>query len=268
LKAGKARQSIRRFDDYSQDLCYSDMNNFDDRLALLLEFIQGDELFLDIHNQLINNPNVDFDIWYQERKATESGMQGSGSLIFPTNTDDRLSLMYQALIKIGSNEIDVLDFSISFCASSSSRIDTFISFFNENVTQPLMREIGYKLEDIQFELPDDDRQEVTTPIIQVFHHAENVINQNINGNNNSPTATINIDNAELERMFSDLKQAISDLQITSEDKQDHLETVEACEDLIKAEKPMVKAAKKLLFTLMPLGANVATIVTAISAFIA
>ncbi|MEZ8398924.1 hypothetical protein AB6C85_12795 [Vibrio splendidus] len=268
MKAGKARQSIRRFHDYSSDLRYSDMNNFEDRLALLLEFIRTDELFTEIHNQLINNPNVDFDSWYKERKATEKGMRGSGSLIFPTITDDRLSLMYQALQKIGNKEMDVLNFSISFCASSSSRINTFVSFFNENVTEPLMREIGYKLEDIELELPMDDRQEVTAPMIQIVHHAENVINQNITGNNNNQAASITVENSELDKMFFELRQAISELELNSDEKQGHLETIQACEGLVKAEKPMLTAAKTLLFSLVPLGANVAAIATAISTYLA
>lgn len=243
------------------------MNNFDDRLAQLLEFVRSDGLFIEIHNQLITNPNIDFDSWYKERRATERGMSGSGTLLFPTNMDDKLSLMYQTLIKVGNKEMEAFNFARPFCATSSSRIDTFISFFNNNITQPLMREIGYKLEDIELELPMDDRQEITAPMIQIVHHANNVINQNITGNNNNQTASINVEHSELDKMLSELRQAISQLELHTEEKQRHLETVDACEDLVKAEKPMVRAAQTLLFSLVPLGANIATIATAISTFI-
>lgn len=262
MKAGNIRQSIRRFNDYSLNLCKSDMNNFQDRLSLLLSFIQSDKLFNDIHVKLTNNPNVDFDDWYANIKSTISCMAGSGELSFPYNIDDRLSIMYQLLLKVDNKEIEAWNFALNFCATRSNSINVYIQFFNENITQPLMMEISYKLEDIELEIPQDDRKEVTSQVInQFFNNTGSFINQTSLGDKNNQTANISVNNNEVDKLLIDLKKVISGLAISSDEKKENLETVDVCEELLKEDK--LKPIKKLLKTLIPLGAEVATIVSTI-----
>ena len=109
--AGKIRRSLRRFIDFAGDLSRADMNTFEDRLSLLMDYCQNDEVFRVIDQQLTSVESVDFDAWYTDRKSTIGGMVGSGQLSFPTNLDERLSLMYQLLRKINAEEVDFLDFT-------------------------------------------------------------------------------------------------------------------------------------------------------------
>ena len=95
--AGKIRRSLQRFIDFAGDLSRADMNTFDDRLSLLMDYCQNDVVFQVIDQQLTSIESVDFDAWYTDRKSTMRGMIGSGQLSFPTNLDERLSLMYQLL---------------------------------------------------------------------------------------------------------------------------------------------------------------------------
>ena len=100
MKPSKVKRSYDRFNDYSADLINSDYNTFNDRANMLIDFCETDEVLKLVHEQLINHKNVDFDTWYQERKATIGGMVGSGELTFPTKIDDRMAIQYQLIYKI------------------------------------------------------------------------------------------------------------------------------------------------------------------------
>lgn len=121
FSAGQVRRSIQRFQDSRDDLLSADMNTFDDRLNAFVYFCKNDPVFSIIHNQLINNPNIDFNRWYEEKLGTRSSMAGSANLEFPPEPDNRLSLMYQLLLAIQSAQIDGISFFVDFFAMSSSR---------------------------------------------------------------------------------------------------------------------------------------------------
>jgi hypothetical protein len=254
MKAGKIRRSIQRFEDYSRDLTSSDMNSFEDRLNLLVSYFKSDAFFQQIDEQLIQNKAVDFDSWY--------GSNSIGKLSFPTNIDDRLSIMYQLLCRINNKDISYLSFCCEYLFVGTNKIDAHIYALNEVVSEPLFRELGYRLEDIQDELPSDNSDEVTSSIFQIIHHAENVIQQNIIGDGNNQNASITNTNNELDKLFLDLKTEINSLDIPREEIQDNIETVTACEDLAKQEKPKKGAVKRLLSTLPALG-SIASIASAI-----
>lgn len=254
MKAGKIRRSIQRFEDYSRDLTSSDMNSFEDRLNLLVSYFKSDSFFLQIDYQLIQNKSVDFDSWYESNSR--------GKLSFPTNLDDRLSIMYQLLCRINNKNISYLSFCCEYLVVRTNKIDAHIYALNEVVSEPLFRELGYRLGDIEDELPSDNSDEVTSSVFQIIHYAENVIQQNIIGNGNNQNSSITNTNNDLDKLFSNLKAEINLLEISQEEIQENVELVTACEDLAKQEKPKKGAVKRLLSTLPALG-SIAAIVSAI-----
>ncbi len=264
MKAGKVRRSIQRFADFANDLLAADMNTFDDRLSLLIKYFENDELFESIHNQLTKYSNVDFDSWYEEIRSTVGGMVGSGDLRFPTDLDNRLSLMYQLLCNIEKERIEFFGFCSLFFVVDSSRYDGYICAFNQAISEPLFRELAYRLEDIQEELPENNKEEVGAHVFQIIQHAENVIQQNAIGNNNSQVADIRNETNELEKLFSSLVSEVKSSLSDSDEVKDHIETIETCKDLALAESPKKSVISKLLATLPALG-SVASICSAILA---
>ena len=91
-------RSIQRFMDYADDFINSDMNTYDDRSSMFFDFCKSDPVMCLIHNQLINNPNVNLKEWHENAISQMSSMAGSAPLRFPTDIDDRISLMYQLLL--------------------------------------------------------------------------------------------------------------------------------------------------------------------------
>lgn len=251
FSAGTVRNSIQRFEDYSGDLLNSDMDSFDDRLSMLVDFCQSDEVFSAIHEQLISVRDVNFQQWYEEVKGTMGGMVGSGELRFPTKIEPRISLMYQLLVKVESKEIDFLDFCISFFVTDSNRISAYVRAFNEIVTAPLVRELTYRLENLIEELPADKKELVPVTSIQIIHSAQNVIQQNANGTNVTQTATQTL-NSDLEGLFNQLAGEISKIDDKLK-REESSEILESARDEARRDKPKTPVIAALLGALPAIG---------------
>ena len=203
LSVGKIRRSLRRFEVFAGDLTRSDMNTFNDRLKLLMDYCKTDPVLSVIHTQLINMPSVDFDAWHNEILSTVGGMVGSGDLTFPTNLEERMALMYQLLDKVDRNKIDLINFAHNFFATGDRHIDSIIYAFNEAVVDPLARELAYRIEDLEEEMPENNKEIYPLANIQIIHNAANVVQQSASGNNIQQSASIE-NGHELKQLFSDL----------------------------------------------------------------
>ena len=266
ITAGKIRRSLQRFSDYASDLQRSDMNTFDDRISLLMDYCENDEVFQVIDAQLRSVQTVSFQDWYQERLATRKGNVGSGELIFPTNIDERMSIMYQLLSKIRSGDISFHSFTHDFFATGGNRINSSIYAFNNTIVEPLSRELGYRFSDIEESLPENEKEVIPLGNVQIIYSAQNVIQQSSTGDNVSQNVNIN-GNDELRRMFSALKAELDAVIQNTEEKTEFIEIVDSAQSLLTEEIPKKTAAKKLLGTLPTLG-DVGSLVSVILSAIA
>lgn len=230
ITVGKIRRSLKRFEDFAGDLARSDMNTFADRLNMLIDYCKTDPVTLVIHEQLINMPSVNFDSWHKDVISTMGGMAGSGDLTFPTELEKRMALMYQLLDKVNNGEIDIIDFSHNFFAIGDNSIDSIIFAFNEAIIEPLARELAYRIEDLEEEMPEDNKETFPLANIQIIHNAGNVVQQAASGNNISQNANIESRN-ELSQLFDDLRQELRNV-INEESKiDDALQIVQTSQDL-------------------------------------
>lgn len=138
------KKSIHRFDDLSSDVLSSDMNTFSDKLKQLIFYFLDDEFFHEIHEKLMTLMSFD-----ECLSKTRNGSMSLVSIEFPIETEKRLSIMYQLLFKIDSNEIDLMTFVDSHYAVGSNQIDDFYDLFNRYISSPLFRELRYKLQDVE-----------------------------------------------------------------------------------------------------------------------
>ncbi len=261
LTTGKIKRSLQRFIDFANDLSQSDMNTFEDRLKLLMNYCKTDSVFSVIHEQLINVPNVDFDSWYEKASSTKKGMPGSGDLIFPTDLDERMSMMYLLLNKVNDDEIELTGFARIFFITADSRIDTLIHAFNEAVVMPLARELSYRITDLEEEMPENDREKYPLTHVQIVHTAQNVVQQSAAGENIRQEATLEV-NGELKNLFNELRQ---ELQKTIKDKEklvEALQVVESAEKMTPEGASSLPSVKALLTSLGVTG-NIASIASAI-----
>lgn len=259
FSGGEIRRSLQRFRDYSSDFINSDFNTFDDRFNLFISFCKSDKVFSVIHNQLISLPEKDFDEWYKNVSSSGGSVVGSGRLVFPVTIDDRISIMYRLLLKIHSGEIRVHGFWLKFFAVSSTRIEDQIFAFSDAVIQPLVRELEYKLVEIEENLPEDNKEQVSSSIIQVINAGNNFTQQIMQGNQNSQSVVQNKIDPKIKNYLEQILRLVENSNIGNSEKEDATETINYIEQELLKSNPNKKIIEKL-FSTLPKIANIASIV--------
>jgi hypothetical protein len=84
-------------------------------------------------------PAVDFDAWWQAASSTRGGRVGSGSLNWPTDRAERVSIQLRLLEAMTGSQIDLTDFALDFCYASS-RYDDNLFQFSQRVLRPFLRD--------------------------------------------------------------------------------------------------------------------------------
>jgi hypothetical protein len=176
LNAGQIRRAIRTFRDYSGDLLNADSSSFADRLRMLIRFCESDAVFSTLHTQLINHPTADLNRWLSERgNPRDARLSG---LVFPTDVEERISLQYQLLVA-GANEPEYLIGRLHlWFYINHGRVSDYIGRFAQTILTPMFREIGYRLEDIEVQLPADRTTEVSLASLQIIHVETAHLNMN------------------------------------------------------------------------------------------
>lgn len=145
------------------------------------------------------------------------------------------------------------DFVIHFFAIGTSQITAYVQALNEAVTLRLVRELGYRLEAMDAELPDDRRAEVPPATIQIIGTAQNVIQQNATGSNINQSANIQ-NNPELEDLFGRLIQAVRDAETDPARLEEHLEVIATAQEEAQKQEPRRSVVRTLLCALPAAGA--------------
>lgn len=254
FRPSQIHRSIGLFNDYASDLSSSNYHSWEDRLARFCNYCQTDPVFSNIHEQLNAMAASGFDEWLEGCNQTVRSMVGSGRLVFPLETDLRISYMYELLVRMNTGAIQWQRFVTNFLYPGSSRYDDYLFALNEAVTDVLIRELGYKLEDMEEEIEESNQSQIPASSIQIIHHAESVIQQNASGSNIQQNASIQ-NNPELEKLFNELREK-------AQDNNEDLEIISAAEE--EASKPNPK--KSVVSTLLKglsCAASSATIITSI-----
>lgn len=147
--------SFRKFIDISQDLLNCNFGSFEMRLAIFVDFCENDMIMSFITKQL---KGYDYGIWKSEFDKSVTATKADFKL--PINENDRISLLYQILLKANTKEFDIPYFCIMIFASGNSLTDC-IRDFNNDITKPLIRDISYKLEEIKDDIRDSNVQQIS-----------------------------------------------------------------------------------------------------------
>lgn len=261
-KASQVQRGIQRFRDYARDLISADMNTFEDRINVFVDYCTSDPIFSQLHTQLMSVRVQSPEDWYQERVSHMGGFAGSAKLTFPTETDPRIALQYRLVHAVHSGTVPFHDFLIRFFAIGSSSISLHIQAFCEAIVAPLCRELDYKLQEIEDNLPNDRASMVSGAILQIVHNSGTFIQQTSTGSGNTQTATIRSDNPEIIRLFAELREAITRHVSDPAASSSALEIVESAEEEVKKAPPR-KTVVQTLLAALPAAGNIAQIASLI-----
>lgn len=246
LTAAQVKTSIRKFQDYADDLIQSDMNTFDDCLNIFMHFCESDPVFSLIHSQLQSVPDTDFDSWY-----VNSQRRGPRKVEFPVNEEVRMALMYELLRRINCKEISIHHFVHCVFSLGTTKITAYIQAFNSAITERLTRELGYRLDAMI--LPEDRQAEVSPTVIQIIGSAQNVIQQSASGTNITQTASNQI-SSRLDEQFNRLLCEIRKIESDPTQLKDHEEIIETAREESKKSSPKRGSIRTLLNALPHAGA--------------
>lgn len=143
----KIERSFRRFSDYSDDLLNLDSKTFPNNLNIFIDFCENDEIMHIISAQLKSNKNVDIGKWYSDFQKTGGSFIGTKKYVLPTKEEDRISLLYQFLLKIHSNEINFHGFCID--AYGKTNFNEMVLAFNDAISRPLIRAMNQLLQETE-----------------------------------------------------------------------------------------------------------------------
>ena len=113
---------------------------------------------------------ADFESWHAAGLKTVSSMVGSGSLTWPSNRDERLGLHIQLFRALANEKPDVLSFSSSFVAISSSRIDDHVSAVRDQFFDPMVNDLRRRFSRIQRQAEGDDTTVPASDRVVTLNH--------------------------------------------------------------------------------------------------
>jgi hypothetical protein len=164
--AGQVRQSIRQFNGYAHDLMRADSAMFADALRVFAHFCESDSAFSQIHGQLINNPDADFAGWAAKYSGPLAAR--SGTLRFPVEADQRISVMYQVLLSGAKTPGRLINNLRLWFRTGGPNVSGYIFAFSNAVLTPLFRDLGHRLREIEEQLPEEKTEIVTARSLQIF----------------------------------------------------------------------------------------------------
>lgn len=163
----KIEISFRKFSDYASDLLSSDINTFDTRFKIFLHHCETDEILKIITNQL-KDIDVNIDEWWEKGNQTAGGMVGNARFDLPLDETKRDALLYQFSLKILNKEMDLNHFCMMFLGKTN--YSQMVYAFNEAIINPLIRSIGYKIDEISYEVNStyDEYQDIPLKVFYVY----------------------------------------------------------------------------------------------------
>lgn len=135
-----------------------------------------------------------------------------------------------------------MDFGIDFFAISGANINDRLYALNEAITEPLMRDLEYRLEDVEDDLLEEDSAPISSSVVQIIHNATNVITQTATGEGNVQQAAIH-HSEDISSAFAQLRELI---ETESERRENDLQVVAAAEAEATSPQPRGIVVKTLL----------------------
>jgi len=147
------RNFIQDFEDLANALLNSNYSTFTAKLNRFLSFLDESS----IANKVLQNqlPEVDFESWYEEACSTVKSMVGSGTLTWPSNSKEHITMTLALLKRIGSEEEDVPAFCRKFMYSENN-FNTLVNDFNAQIVEPFCRDI-FKLIQRNIDVTDNSQ---------------------------------------------------------------------------------------------------------------
>jgi hypothetical protein len=228
----KIERSFRRFGDYSKDLLNSNFKTFPINLNIFIDFCENDEIMRIISAQLKSNENVDVNKWYSNFQKTGGSITGSKEYVLPIDEEDRISLLYQLLLKINSKELDFQGFCLG--AYGKTNVTEMVRAFNDAISRLFVRDLSYRLD----EIIETTNSDLEVPIEKLVFIQTGSWSNNAIAIGEHIKQTVTSLSSELDELINKLSNEISNSrEIPEEDKEDLMIDVDTIRKQLAKKNP-------------------------------
>jgi hypothetical protein len=178
MNAIDVQTAVRRFSNYADDVLAANYRTFHQYLGIFMEFCENDPVVSVVTSQLKANNKVHFVKWLDDFERTGGSFVGSKHFVLPPDDEDRLALVYQFMLAVNSNNIELEGLMLD--AFGTTNFDQMIYVFNEQFFSKFVRDLGYRLQPLIASLRTE--HSVPPERLLVFNHYDrSVILSNISG---------------------------------------------------------------------------------------
>ncbi|MDA3821289.1 MAG: hypothetical protein PF450_01565 [Bacteroidales bacterium] len=130
-------QLMSEYDATTYDVLNSDYSSFNSNLKRLLNLLENHPYFSYMNEVVL--PEVYFPQWYDDACKTVKSMVGSGTLDWPTDRKEYLSMQLSLLNHIAKGNEDPPNLCSKFMYAGS-RLDDCVTKVNQNIVEPFIRD--------------------------------------------------------------------------------------------------------------------------------
>jgi hypothetical protein len=219
-------RAFRTFRDRVSDLLKANYWTWEAHFRRLIHHCETNPVMHIVTEPLRRNPSVNGKAFVGNHD--HRGGMDAPPYQLPVDDDDLTALLYQGFLYWNGQEGDLSHALLQFYGNAYLITDSNagIAAINQELVEPFAREVGYRLEDIEAGLGNEDHQ-VPAERLVVFHyydhsrtedHSVNIHGSNVQGSNvagtgatiSHSTATYN-SNAELAEALKALKPLVKDV---------------------------------------------------------
>lgn len=125
------------YDHFVENIMGAGYTTFEDHIGRFFGFVKDDPVISILANRV--TVAAEFDDWYEKAKATRKGMVGSGTLDWPSSTDERLGLWLGLVGALADGKETIVEFCSHFLYSGS-HFDDMVQGFSDQIFDPFSRD--------------------------------------------------------------------------------------------------------------------------------
>lgn len=170
-------QVLTEYDAVADDVLSADYSSFDSKLKRLVHLLKNHPYLLYVNDTAL--PSVEFSRWYENACKSVKGMVGSGTLDWPVDRKEHLSMRLRLLEYMAQGNVDAPNLCSKFMYAGN-QFDDCVSKVNEQIIESFVRDYRLLVEDIASQIISDEVENTSVIALHWFQKikiwADNHIN--------------------------------------------------------------------------------------------
>lgn len=172
--------SFRKFTDNAKYVLTSNSKTFKTNLETFIFHCENDPVMRVITNQL-KNIDCNFDELLSKSMIARGSLATSGEFILPLGENKTNAFLYNLCLKINSEDLSFLATYCSRCFGSRGFSDC-VPHFNREIVQKLVDSLGYKFEEIYYNISQElgnEVQDIPEKYVTIYNNYNTIFEKDV-----------------------------------------------------------------------------------------